>query len=112
MDINISKELKHTFDLATLRKKTKGLRTPIDWEKGHKIMNHYKRETQKQSQLYYAQYDARVNQALRRIIDKAGAKNRDFTHRWFGTDNFNKDHLMQQAHRVVQRDHHRRITSN
>ncbi len=110
MEINFSKELKQTFNLATLRKKTKGLRSPNDWEKGNKIMNQYERETKKQTKAYYAEYDNRVSNVVKQLIDKAGAKNRDFKHRWFGNDNFDKEKLTRQAHKVVQHDHHRRMT--
>lgn len=109
MKLNLSKELKHTFDLVALRNKTKGLRTPNDWDKGNNITKRYRRETNKQTQAYYAEYDTRVSNVVKKLIDKAGAKQRDFKHRFFGADNFDKDVLIRKAHKVVQHDHHRRI---
>jgi len=52
------------------------------------------------------EYDTRVEVARKRIINQAGAKNRDFKHRWFGNDQFDKSATLRQAHRNVRGQHH------
>lgn len=110
MESSLSQDLQRTFNLAALRHEARALRTPADWEKGKDIRLRYKRETNKQMQQYYADYDTRISQVVKKLMNKAGAKNRDLTHRWFGTDKFNKDALMRQAHRAVQMDHDKRMS--
>lgn len=111
MESSITDELKRTFDLASLRHEASQLRTPADWERANEIRNRYKREANKQEQRYFKDYDTRVRKILSQLIDKAGAKDLTFKHRWFGSDNFNKDNLTRKAHRFVQMDQQRRLDS-
>lgn len=110
MSIDITNELKRTFDLADMRHKTKGFRKAEDWEKGRTIMERHERQAAQVTEAYYAQYDTRVSQALHRLIETAGTPKKTLTNRFFQTDQFNKDLLLSQAHKDVQQDHHRRMT--
>lgn len=101
--------LKQTFDLASLRIEAKSLRTPIDWEKGREIHERYQGLRENQEKKYYDQYEARVERVMKNLIDRAGAVAKDFKHRLFSQDPFNRKMLTKQAHRLVQQDHQRRI---
>lgn len=107
---SITADLKRTFDLASLRQRAKSLTRPADWEKANEITKRYARESNKQEKLYKRDYKTRVEKALEARINKAGAKDRTFKHRLFGSDNFDKSALTRQAHRDVQHDHSRRIS--
>lgn len=109
MSIDLTVELKRTFDLADMRHKTKGFRKAEDWEKGRSIMELHQKQAARVTEAYYAQYDTRVSQALHRLMEKAGTPKRALTNRFFQTDQFNKDLLLSQAHKDVQQDHHRRL---
>jgi len=107
---SITEDLKRTFDLASLRHRAKSLTRPADWEKASEITKRYSHETSKQTILYRSDYKTRIEKALQARIDKAGAKERTFKHRLFGSDNFDKSALTRQAHRDVQHDHNRRMS--
>ena len=104
-----TENVKHVFELATLRKQAQNLTRPADLEKMHEITRRYEREGNRQEKLYRQDYDARVNKALQVRIDKAGAKDLNIKHRLFGSDNFDKAALTRAAHRDVQHDHARRM---
>ncbi len=53
-------------------------------------------------QRHEEEYGTRVNNVVRQLMDKAAGKNRDFTHREFGADKFDKTALTREAHRHVQ----------
>lgn len=106
---SITRDLKQTFDLASLRQRAKSLTRPADLEKVSEITKRYAREVRKQEKLYKRDYQTRFEKALEGRISKAGAKGRTFKHRLFGSDNFDKSVLIRQAHRDVQHDHSRRI---
>lgn len=108
---SITRDLKQTFDLASLRQRAKSLTRPADLEKVSEITKRYAREVRKQEKLYKRDYQTRFEKALEGRISKAGAKGRTFKHRLFGSDNFDKSVLIRQAHRDVQHDHSRRIAS-
>ncbi len=107
---SITEDLKRTFDLVSFRQRAKSLSRPADLEKMSEITKRYAFEANKQEKLYQRDYKTRVEKALQARIDKAGAKDRSFKHRLFGSDNFDKSALTRQAHRDVQHDHSRRIS--
>lgn len=109
MESSITEQLRDTFALASLRNKASHFRSPKDWERGLAIINRYKSHTEELENNYHAEYDSRINRVLKQLIDKAGAKDLSFKHRWFGTDNFNKSTLTRQAHQIVQNKHQERI---
>ena len=55
---------------------------------------------------FHFEYDTRVEVASKRLINKAGAKNKDFKHKLFGSDNFDKSAIDRQAKRHVHAEHH------
>lgn len=109
MNSEVSKEIKQVFDLASLRHEAKNLRTPSDWDQAKSIMEKHKNDMDEEKTRYYSQYDARVQKATKILIDKAGQKNKDYKRRWFGLDNFDKNAITRDAHRLVQRDHQNRL---
>ena len=111
MSINISQELRQTFQLAALRKEARSLRTASDWEKGNEIITRYDRGRKKLNRQYYSEYDSHVEKVTQKLIDKGGAKEKNFVHRFLRSDNFDKSAIARQAHRIVQHDHQRRLSA-
>ena len=109
MSDNITQNLRNSFDLASLQQEFKTMRKGTDFEKGTEIMKRHSLERRQIEKTYYTQYDCRVEQALKRLIDKAGGKQKTFTQRFMGADKFDKSTLLRQAHRDVQFDHKRRM---
>lgn len=112
MESSISKELKSVFDLASLRHETKMLRNPADIQRSNEIKARYKKLNELEENRYQKDYNHRVNKVTKKLIDAAGKKNRNFTHRWFGIDQFDKSAIQRQAHRIVQHEHHQRMSRN
>lgn len=109
--MNISHELRQFFQLAALRKEARSLRTASDWEKANEITSRYQKEQEKLTKQYFSEYDTRVEKVIQGLIDKAGSKEKNFVHRIFGTDHFDKSATIRQAHRIVQDDHQRRLSA-
>lgn len=109
MTTELIDNIRAKFDLASVRKEAKQLRRAEDWEKSRDIRNRYSRETRHVKQTYYREYDTRVKQATKRLIDKAGAKNKAFTYKRFMHDGFGRAQINEQAHKAVHQDHQKRL---
>ncbi len=105
MTQDTANELKHTYDLATMRKNARTLRKPEDWQAAREIMERTKREASRLDHRYRAEYDTRVSEAVKKLMNEAGEVKRTLTHPWFTTNNFDQEAMMKQAHRNVQQDH-------
>lgn len=110
MPSSITQKLRDTFELASIRREFRALRTGADFDKSKRIVESYAQERKKANQDYTNEYDTRVEVALQKLIDKVGAKRRDFTRRFASSDKFDGNALLRQARRNVQLDHKRHIT--
>ncbi|MBG6166775.1 Fe2+ transport system protein B [Labrenzia sp. EL_195] len=106
-----SADVRREFELVLMRREAETLKQPADWDRANEIKSQYQNEVQQQNRKYYRDYDSRVAKRLKQLIDKAAGRSRNLAPRFFGTDKFDKDVLKRQAHRDVQFDHQRRITS-
>lgn len=109
MTVPIQEELRHHFDLASLRREARALRTSEQWGEVQNITKRSNRAQAKEEALYTQRYDARVEQARLRLIDEAASKPRDFKPTWASDDNFSPDATLRQAHRNVKAAHERRM---
>lgn len=109
MDLNIAEELKRAFDLATLRKEARGLKSSRQWQKAFQLDLRCQVARSRETKLYLDRYDTRVEVARRRLIDEAAKKSFDFKPRWGGDDRFDAEATLRQAQRQVRHEHERRI---
>jgi len=105
MSFNISEELKRTFDLASLKHLASKNLNANERKAYSKITERYGDLRRFEQRAHEMEYDTRVEVARKRIINQAGAKNKDFKHRWFGNDQFDKSATNRQAHRNVRAQH-------
>ncbi|MGJ8572280.1 MAG: hypothetical protein ACSHXI_16440 [Hoeflea sp.] len=102
---NLSNQIRQTFKLASLRHEAaKNLRGE-DQVAYSKVVMAYAEQRKSEIQTYQNEYQTRVEVERKRLIDKAGEKNKTFQHRWFGADKFDKAAITRQAHRNVRQDH-------
>lgn len=109
MEINLSEELKRTFNLLSVRREAEALRTKEDWEALKEIRSRYKNETEHKVQEYEETYEAKTNAEVKKLMDKAGSDNLDFTHPDVANDAFKKERLIRQAHKQVQYEHEKEM---
>lgn len=100
-------EIKRTFHLAGLRNEAAKTLNGDEWKQFQKIKRDFADLRRFEGRAYEIEYDTRLEVARKRLINQAGAKNKDFKHRWFGTDNFDKEAITRQARRVVRDDQHK-----
>lgn len=101
MSLDIAKELKRTFDLASLRREAKHNLSGDDWRDYQAIKNSFDEKRQHEKRGFERSYTTNVETEARRLIDQVGAKAKQFKHRWFGDDGFDKAAITRQAHRNV-----------
>ena len=109
MTSTITQSLKTTFDLASLRHEANHLRRPEDWEKSRAIRDQFEQERKTQEKKYFESYEMRVDSVIKKLMDRGAAVSKEYKHRWFGNDAFDRKMLTTQAHRLVQQDHQRRL---
>ena len=106
---NLSDQIRQTFKLASLRHEAaKNLRGE-DQVAYSKVVMAYAEQRKSETQAYQNEYRTRVEVERKRLIDKAGEKNKGFQHRWFGSDKFDKAAITRQAQRNVRHDHERTL---
>lgn len=105
MTINISAELKQTFELASLRLMGKRLRTGDQWREVQDISERFAKARATADTTYRAEYETRIEVARKRLIDAAAAKDKDFTFPWARRDRFGNDAIRRQAVREVRGSH-------
>lgn len=106
MTFSISEELKRTFDLAGLHNKAFKTLNVGEWNTYNKIAKKFDEQRHIEEQAFKAEYKTRFEVARKRLINKAGEKPKDFKHRWFGSDQFDKSAVNRQADRNVRAQHH------
>lgn len=109
--MSIDHDLRRAFDLASLKSEAKIILTAGEWQTYRKIEDVHDRQRRVEERRYRNEYETRVEAARKKLIDAAGTKGRNFTHRWIGTDHFDKDAIERQARRAVQDAHHRRLAA-
>ena len=111
MSSSISKQLRQTYDLASLRREAAMDLSSDEWKQYQKIRETHDMSRRFEIRQYEIEYQTRLEAARELLIDKAAARSLDFKHRWFGSDRFNKSEIDRQAHRQVLSDHRRKIAS-
>lgn len=109
--MSIDHDLRRAFELASLKSEAKTILTAAEWQTYRKIEDVHDRQRHVEERRYRSEYETRVEAARKRLINAAGAKERNFTHRWIGADHFDKDAIERQARRSVQDAHHRRLAA-
>ncbi len=105
MSFDIGEELKRTFDLAGLRREATKKLTATEWKEFQQIRKTYDDSRRFETRQYEMEYKTRVEVARKRLINQAGAKSKDFKHRWFGQDRFDSSAINRQAQRNVRNGH-------
>ena len=100
----ISDELRQTFELSSLKLQAMKGFAPDDWREFQKITDRFEDLRRFETRNYNLEFVARVEQATRKLIDKAGSKNKSFKHRFFGNDQFDKEAIRRQAQIQVRSD--------
>jgi hypothetical protein len=101
---SISNAIKTTFGLAALEKEAAQNMTPAEWSEYRKINEAFDGEKRFASRQYELTYKDRVAEVRKRLIDEAGSKKKDFVHRLFGQDRFNKEAIDRRAQIEVRND--------
>ncbi len=99
---SLSAEIKKTFELATLRKEAAKIFTPEEWKELQKIKEKFDGQKRYEKRVYDLEYKTRVEVARKRLINKAGEKQKIFNPVWVRNDRFEKDAINRQAVRNVQ----------
>lgn len=105
MTTDNTQQLKQTYGKATLEREAARNLTGIEWKQFRQIKQKYDDQRKFENRAYELEYKTRVEVIRKRLINKAGEKNRDFKHRWFGSDGFDKSALTRQAQRQVRGEH-------
>lgn len=105
----IRDELARSFDLATLRREAKAIRTPRQWQEAADLQRRCRSARVREKELYATRYLARVETARRRLVNEAGSIRREPKPSWAGQDKFAPDVTLRQAERQVRERHHGRI---
>jgi hypothetical protein len=98
---SLSREIAQTFNLEALRLEAARSFNKDEWQDFLKVRQDHEKQRNFAKRAYDLEYDERVAMARVRLINKAGAKDRDYNPRWFGRDRFDKDAINRQAHRIV-----------
>ncbi|MFD1301744.1 hypothetical protein [Methylobacterium marchantiae] len=110
MGLTLKEELRRAFELATLRREAKDIRTPRQWAQADALMTRSRVLRDREERLFAERYDMRVEATQRRLIDAAGTPPRILQPRWIGLDRFDASALLRQAQRDVHAHHDRRIS--
>lgn len=101
----IANDLKKLFDLAGLQREASKNLKPDEWAAYRKINDGFDAKVGFENRQYELRYESRVAEMRKKLIDKAGSKPRDFTHKWFGRDGFNREAIDRQAQIAVRTAH-------
>ncbi len=110
MTFDTGKELKNLYTMATLHREAAKTFSGDEWKEFQQIRKNTADTKQFEQRAYEFEYKTRVGIARTRLINKAGEKNKDFKHRWFGTDGFDKAAIDRQAQKVVRGEHQKLMT--
>lgn len=106
---NLSDQIRQTFRLANLRHEAAKSLRGEDQIAYTKVVTAYAEQRKAEIQAYQSEYQTRVEAERKRLIDKAGEKNKSYQHRGMGADKFDGDAITRQAERNVRQDHERML---
>ncbi|MVA98007.1 hypothetical protein GN330_12205 [Nitratireductor sp. CAU 1489] len=101
--------MRRVFELASLRKDARALKSPRQWGERQAIQSRCDRARAREKDLYASRYLSRVEQTRRRLIDEAAQKSFDLKPAWAEHDRFDAAATLRQAQREVREAHHQRI---
>lgn len=110
MTFDTSKELKNLYTMATLHREAAKTFSSDEWKEFQQIRKDTVDLKRFEQRAFEMEYKTRVGIARKRLINKAGEKNKDFKHRWFGTDGFDKAAIDRQAQKNVRGEHQKLMT--
>ena len=102
-------DIRKAFGLAGLRREAMAKLNGEDWQAYRKIKDEIDAHRRFEQRDYKLNYKSRVEQERQSLIDKAGAKVRDFTPFWSRNDKFSPAATLRQAERNVRRAHQKRL---
>ncbi|MCH9807162.1 MAG: hypothetical protein K0U74_05460 [Alphaproteobacteria bacterium] len=103
--LDIAKKLRSTFHLAGLRMLAEMGLKGKDQSDALSAILHFDQLRSKEEKTYRAHYDDRVNDAIKRLLNEAGQKDRFFQPGWAQQDKFDKSGLRMRAERQVRFTH-------
>ena len=106
MPLDITAELKKTYDEAVMQHEARLLTKGEDWQQARTIMERGEVARAATQEKYLNEYDTRVEIVRKRLTKEAGDKNLDHPAPT-GRDRFDGDVINRQTHREVRRDHER-----
>ena len=109
--MSISNDLRRAFERASLNREAKSILTARQWKTFQDITRVHDEQIQHEERVYKDEFQTRVEVTRKRLIDQAGQKNKNYNHRRFCNDAFDKDAINRQAVRNVQHAHHRRMSA-
>lgn len=109
MPLSQTERIRQTFEQAALTHEAALGLKPEDWAQYREINTAHDKAVLQEKRDFRCEYKMRVNAARKGLIDKAGRKERNFVHRMFGRDGFDKATIDHQARVLVRQDHERRL---
>lgn len=109
MALNLSSEIRETFRKASLQHEAARGLNGDDWARYREIQDSHARRYRDEQREYESEYQTRLEQARKHLVDQAGTKRRTLSYRIFGRDGFNSHEIDRQAHRNVHGDHVRSL---
>lgn len=101
----IHDDVKKSFELAGLRREAMSILKPDAWQDYTELRDRFDGLKRYEERHYHLEYNTRVETEKKRLIDKAGAKDRNFMPIWSRNDRFNPAAIQKQAHRNVRHAH-------
>ncbi|XWN32082.1 MAG: hypothetical protein ROR55_02910 [Devosia sp.] len=105
MPEHLGAEVKRTFDLAAMRREAALSLTGEEWRELQALRERHAAIRRFETRTYELEYETRVEEEKRKLIDKAGSKSWDLRHVRFGSDTFSKSAVDRQARRNVRAAH-------
>ncbi len=109
MTFDINEEIKRTFNLVGLNNEATKNLTGKEWDQYQGITKKYADLTGFEERAFKLEYKTRFEIARKRLLNKAGEKNKDLKRRTFGCDTFDKSAINRQADRQVRNQHYQLI---
>lgn len=101
----IGDDIRRSFDLASLRREAANKLSGEDWRAFRKIKETIDAGRRFAQRDYALDYKSRVEIERKRIIARAGAKEKSFTPFWSRNDRFDAAATLRQAQRNVRKQH-------
>jgi hypothetical protein len=102
-------DLHKAFDRTKLPDDTRYLKGEAEWRSYNEITERAARVRSKATSRFEKTFDVRVMQETKRLINKAGSKERHFRFGQSAADNFDPDQLRIRAQEIVRLRHDKRL---